>query len=40
MGSHMTATNALLRMVDECKELNDGYACAHTMRELGIEVTG
>lgn len=23
---------------DECKELNDGYACAYIMRELGIEV--
>ena len=25
---------------DECRKLNDGYACAHIMRELGIEVDG
>lgn len=23
---------------DDCKRLNDGYACAYIMRELGIEV--
>ena len=24
---------------DECRELNDGYACAYIMQELGIEVS-
>ena len=23
---------------DDCKMLNDGYACAYIMRELGVEV--